>query len=110
MKYSKNILKIFTLDWVITTIMYISGLLISGIGGAEVVDIINYFSNSEIPVSQRRCSDGFLYFFMSMGFVVLISYLLNKSYFKVSKKEFVLSQLLYFLSVLLVILFLALIL
>ncbi|MBW6441620.1 hypothetical protein K0B04_01780 [Patescibacteria group bacterium] len=109
MKFSKDILKIFTLDWVITTTMYISGLLISGIKGSEAVDIVKYFSNSDIPVSQRRCFDGFLYFFMSMGFVILISYLINKSYFKVSKKHFFISQVLYFLSVLLIILFLTLI-
>ncbi len=100
----KNILKIFLLDWIVTVVMYLVGLLITGIGDLRPADIVFYLSN--LPSSPNGTSpllDVLSYLMVSLGFVVLISYLVNKSYLKLSIREFVVAQVTYIISPLLLI-------
>ena len=100
----KNILKLFLLDWLITAVMYFVGYLFSGIGNLEKADILFYISNiSSSPTGTSALLDVFTYLFASIAFVVLISFLINKSYIKYPKKTFVLSQILYLISVVIVV-------
>lgn len=101
----KNILKLFFLDWVVTAVMYLVGLIFSGVGDSEKADIAFYISNiSSAPTGTSPLLDVFTYLLTSMAFVVLISFLINKSYIKYPKKTFILSQILYLISVVLVVL------
>ena len=96
----KEILKTFFLDWLVTIVMYVVGLLISGFGKEEYADIVRYVSNlSTSPSGMSPLVDTLTYLFISLCFVILISYLINKSYLKIATKNFVISQFLYLLSV-----------
>jgi len=100
----KDILKIFGLDWLITVAMYAVGVLVSGFGSADYADVVRYISNfSTSPTGLSSLVDTFTYLFISLCFVILISYLVNKDYLKIATKSFVISQFLYLLSVALII-------
>ncbi len=102
---TKDILKLFFLDWIVTAVMYLVGLIFSGIGDPEKVDIAFYISNiSSSPTGTSPLLDVFTYFLTSVAFVILISFLVNKSYIKYPKKTFILSQILYLMSVIIVVL------
>ena len=99
-----NILKLFFLDWVVTGAMYLVGLFFSGMDNLEKADVIFYISNlSSSPTGTSPLLDVFTYLFASIAFVVLISFLINKSYIKYPKKTFILSQLFYLISVVIVV-------
>jgi len=96
----KDILKLFLLDWVVTAVMYLVGMLVSGSGDTTWADIVFYISNlSTAPTGVNPLLDVFTYLFVSLAFVVLISFLVNKSYIKISVKSFVVAQVLYLVSV-----------
>lgn len=100
----KNILKLFFLDWIVTVVMYLVGYIFSGIGNLEKADIIFYISNiSSSPKGPSALINVFTYLFVSIAFVVLISFLINKSYTKYSKKTFIMAQILYLVSVFIVV-------
>jgi hypothetical protein len=100
----KNILKIFFLDWVVTIVMYVAGYIFSGLDKEGIADITRYFSNLESsPLEPSSHANVLIYLFASLSFVILISYLINKGYMKISLKEFLISQVAYILSVVLVI-------
>jgi len=101
----KDIIKLFFLDWLVTLVMYLVGYVFSGIGNLEKADIVFYISNiSSSPKGPSALIDVFTYLFVSIAFVILISFLINKSYIKYPIKSFVLSQVLYLISVTVVIL------
>ena len=101
----KNILKLFFLDWLVTLVMYLVGYIFSGIENIEKANIVFYLSNlSSSPKGPSLLLDVFTYLFASMAFVVLISFLINKSYIKYTRKTFILSQILYLMSVIIVVL------
>jgi hypothetical protein len=100
----KNILKVFFLDWIVTAVMYVTGYIFSGLDKDGVADITRYFSNLESsPLEASSHTSILVYLFASISFVILISYLINKGYIKVSLKEFLISQIAYLISVVLVI-------
>lgn len=100
----KNILKLFFLDWLVTLSMYIVGFLLTGIGDFKSADINFYISNfSTSPTGVAPLVTVFTYLLTSILFVVLISFLINKSYIKYSKKTFILAQILYLATVFIVI-------
>jgi hypothetical protein len=100
----KNILKVFFLDWIVTAVMYVTGYIFSGLDKEGVADITTYFSNLESsPLEPSSHTSVLVYLFASLSFVVLISYLINKGYVKVSLGEFLISQILYIASVVLAI-------
>jgi len=101
---TNKITKLFFIDWFITLSMYISGYVISRLRTAESLDIVSYLSKSSgDQIRPITFLDTFIYLFISVSFVVLMSFLINKGYIKASKKEFVLSQFVYFVSVTIVI-------
>jgi len=100
----KNILKIFFLDWIITVVMYLVGLLITGIKDLKSVDIVFYLSNvSSSPTGTSPLLNVLTYLMASFGFVILISFLVNKSSLKIPMKEFIISQFVYIFSTVLII-------
>ena len=100
----KEILKLFALDWIITLLMYIVGFLITGVGDFKSADITFYISNlSSAPTGTSPLLTVFTYLLTSLMFVILISFLINKSYIKYSKKSFTLAQVLYLVSVILIV-------
>ena len=100
----KNILKIFFLDWIVTAVMYITGYIFSGLDKEGIADITTYLSNLESsPLKPPSHTNVLVYLFASLSFVILISYLINKGYMKISLKEFLISQIAYIVSIVLVI-------
>ncbi len=100
----KEILKLFFLDWITTLLMYVVGFLITGIGDFKSADINFYISNlSTSPTGTSALMTVFTYLLTSILFVILISFLINQSYIKYSKKTFILAQLLYLISVIIII-------
>jgi hypothetical protein len=94
-----NILKILVLDWVITLVMYLSGLAVSSLKSMKKVGDSTYFpSITNTGITNPPPFDYLPYLFISLSFVVLISYLINKSYLKVDKKSYILGQVMYLLS------------
>lgn len=99
-----EIIKLFFLDWFVTLLMYIVGFLITGIGDFKSADINFYISNfSTSPTGLTPLVDVFTYLLTSILFVILISFLINKSYIKYSKKTFILAQVMYLVSVFIVV-------
>lgn len=102
---NKKILKIFLTDWVITLLMYVSGYIISGIKSSESLDIVSYLSGSvEKQKNYLVFLNIFTYFFISLCTVMLISFFVNKNIVKASRREFIYSQALYLISIVVVIL------
>jgi hypothetical protein len=99
-----NILKILVLDWIVTLVMYVSGFVICSLETSKKIDISSYLPEMPTAVpGEPSLSDALFYLFISLSFVVLISFLINKSFLKVGKSDFLIGQVLYFLSFALVI-------
>jgi len=94
-----EIFKLFILDWIVTLLMYVVGFLITGLGDFKSADINFYISNlSTAPTGISPLLAVFTYLLTSILFVILISFLINNSYIKYSKKTFLVSQLMYLVS------------
>ncbi|HNU76200.1 MAG TPA: hypothetical protein PKL88_00610 [bacterium] len=94
-----EIFKLFILDWIVTLLMYVVGFLITGLGDFKSADINFYISNlNTAPTGVSPLLAVFTYLLTSILFVILISYLINNSYIKYSKKTFLVSQLMYLVS------------
>lgn len=99
-----EILKLFFLDWLVTLSMYLVGFLLTGMGDFKSADINFYISNfSTSPTGIEPLVAVFTYLLTSILFVILISFLINKSYIKYSKKTFILAQVMYLVSVFIVV-------
>ena len=99
MKDFISVLKIFMLDWVTLILMYLSGSLIAKIDTTKSLDLIYYLSpENKVDNTSQIMTGVYIYLFISLSIVILISYLLNKSIFKVSKRSFIISQILFVLS------------
>jgi len=101
MKGFLSALKLFGLDWIILFLMYLAGSLITKLGISGCGDLIRYL-NVYSP-SPSTFVDVIIYFFISISLVILIAYLINKSYFKVATKLFLISQTSFVASVVLAI-------
>ena len=96
---SIEIFKLFILDWIVTLLMYVVGFLITGLGDFKSADINFYISNlNTAPTGVSPLLAVFTYLLTSILFVILISFLINNSYIKYSKKTFLVSQLMYLVS------------
>ncbi len=94
-----EIFKLFILDWIVTLLMYVVGFLITGLGDFKSADINFYISNlNTAPTGVSPLLAVFTYLLTSILFVILISFLINNSYIKYSKKTFLVSQLMYLVS------------
>lgn len=86
MKELKGVVIMFVIDWIITFLLYITGILVLVIN--LVQDLVR---SPTAPVSS---------IYLDIILIVLISYILNWRFIKVSKKPFILSQVLFVVSLL----------
>lgn len=99
-----EIIKLFFLDWFVTLLMYLVGFLLTGMGDFKSADINFYISNfSTSPAGTAPLVTVFTYLLTSILFVIFISFLINKSYIKYSIKTFIIAQVFYLISVILII-------
>lgn len=98
-----EVFKLFIFDWIVTLLMYVVGFLITGLGDFKSADINFYISNlNTAPTGTSPLIAVFTYLLTSILFVILISFLINKSYIKSSIKIFIVAQILYLVSVVLI--------
>ena len=90
------VLKLFFLNWFITVTMYGIGSLIIKFDPRGYRDLVAQLSSISL---SPMIVDMLIYLFISFSIVVLISYSLNKFFFKVSTKLFIISQALFILSI-----------
>lgn len=106
MKISSNILKIFLLDWLITLVMFLTGILVSLLGVGKYVDIVQYTNSLKEGVGEGSIINTFIYLLTSISMVILFSGLINLSKIKAPRKEFFIAQFLYILSIALILILL----
>ena len=106
MKNSLNTLKLFLLDWLLTFVMFVVGTLVSLLGFEWYADFIQYVDLVKTGVEKEPVFNTFIYLLTSISMVILFSALINKSWIKVPWKSFVYAQILYILSIALIILLL----
>ncbi len=86
--------------------MYLSGSIIVNLGISQILDLTSYLSPANrIKGTAVIMANVYMYLFISISFVILIGYLLNKNIFKISKKCFIISQILFVLSFPIVVIF-----
>ncbi len=106
MKNTSNILKIFLLDWLITLVMFIAGILISFLGIGKYVDIVQYSNLLKEVVGEGSIINTIIYLLTSVFMVILFSGLINLSKMRAPWKEFILAQMLYIFSIALILILL----
>jgi len=78
MKELKNVVLLLIIDWVVTFLFYITGVLV--LVGKLVQNLLR---SPAMPFSS---------FFVNILLIVLIGYILNQRFIKASKKIFIISQ------------------
>lgn len=99
MKNTSHILKIFLLDWLITVLMYVVGVLVSVVGAEKNIDVLKHVDLIKTNSSSGNVLSTLIYLITSISMVILFSLLINLSKIKAPWKDFIISQLLYVLSV-----------
>lgn len=102
MKINSNIVELFLFDWLVTLMMYLIGTLVSFVGLAKYVDLFQYVGLIKVSNARDLVLDTFTYLLTSIMMVILFSFLINLSKVKAAGKEFILAQLLYIFSFVLV--------
>ena len=106
MKNTSNILKLFLLDWLITLVMFIAGILVSLLVVEKYVDITQYANLLKENFGGSSITNTFINLFMSVSMVILFSALINLSKIKAPWKEFIIAQFFYILSIALILILL----